>query len=75
VTDLAQFMAAPVPQRAVMKALGDYITARKALSAAVAAAVYRGATWEDIGAWMGIPAEMAQVRFTSKPKENNGKPR
>jgi hypothetical protein len=67
-TDLAQFMAAPKPQRAVIKALGDYVAARKALSAAVTAAVLRGATWEDIGAWMGIPAEMARMRFTEARK-------
>jgi hypothetical protein len=68
-TDLAGFMAAPVPRQRVLKAVGDYVAARQALNTAVAAAVYRGATWADIGAWLGITAEMAEMRFTEKPKE------
>lgn len=70
-SDLASFMAAPKPQQAVMKALGDYVAARQSLNTAVASAVFRGATWADIGAWMGIPAEMAELRFTKKEKTSD----
>jgi hypothetical protein len=62
-------MASPKPQREVLTALGNYVAARQALNTAVSAAVFRGATWDDIGAWIGIPAEMARLRFTTKEKK------
>jgi len=68
-SDLASFMASPKPQREVLAALGNYVAARQALNTAVSAAVFRGATWDDIGAWIGIPAEMARLRFTTKEKK------